>query len=122
MRLMDLGKEAKDWPQVRLNASRYLGVNPLVPSPYRFAAEAAEQTGARAEAIGSWRSLLELDPADPADVHFHLARLYRDEDKAEAKRQVLQSLEDAPRFRPALQLLFELNAKSPQVSEARPKS
>ena len=122
MRLMELGKEAKDWSAVRLNATRYLGVNPLVPSPYRFAAEAAEQTGAKAEAIGSWRSLLELDPADPADVHFHLARLYRDEDKGEAKRQVLQSLEDAPRFRPALQLLLELNAKSQQVSEAGPKS
>ncbi len=122
MRLMELGKEAKDWPAVRMNATRYLGVNPLVPSPYRFAAEAAEQTGAKAEAIGSWRSLLELDPADPADVHFHLARLYRDEDKGEAKRQVLQSLEDAPRFRPALQLLLELNAKSQQVSEAGPKS
>ena len=116
MRLMELGRQSGDWSMVAVNATRYLGVNPLVPNPYRFAAEAAERTGAKPQAISAWRSLLELDPADLADVHFHLALLYRDQDKAEAKRQVLQSLEEAPRFRPALKLLLELNSGAQQAN------
>ena len=33
----------------------------------------------------------------------------------EARRQVLQALEDAPRYRAALQLLLEINGESPQA-------
>ena len=37
----------------------------------------------------------------------------REDLEAEAKRQVLQSLEDAPRFQDALRLLLEIEAKAP---------
>jgi tetratricopeptide (TPR) repeat protein len=110
-RLMELCEMAQDWKSVALNARRYRAVNPLVPVPYRFLAEAAERTGDTHSAIEARRALLELGPADPAEAHFRLGRLlYRAGDPG-AKRQVLQALEEAPRYREALGLLLEMNKK-----------
>jgi uncharacterized protein HemY len=55
-----------------------------------------------------------LDPADAAQVHYQLARLLhaRGNAEAEAKRHVLQALEEAPRFREAQRLLLQLEAHS----------
>ena len=61
------------------------------------------------EAIGAYRALALLDDTDPARVHYHLASLLRQSGKPqEARREVLKSLEQAPRFREAHQLLLEL--------------
>jgi tetratricopeptide (TPR) repeat protein len=115
-RLMELDSEARDWPAVAQNALQYLAVDPLVPLPYRSLAEASEKTGDLPVAISACRALLELDPADPAEAHFHLAQLlHRTGQSVEARRQVLQALEEAPRYRAALRLLLELNGKSPQT-------
>jgi hypothetical protein len=55
-----------------------------------------------------------LDPPDPAAAHYQLARLLhaRGGSESEAKRQVLESLEDAPRFRDAQRLLLEIEGHS----------
>ncbi len=112
LRLMELGRDRRDWPVVLENAQRYLAVNPLLPAPYRFLAAAGEALGDAATAIGAYRALLQLDPANPAEVHFGLARqLHRAGDPA-ARRHVLQALEEAPRHRDALRLLLELHASS----------
>ena len=73
-------------------------------------------TGNDAQAITVYRKWLWLDPPDPAAVHFQLARLLhkRGDAEAEAKRQVLEALEEAPRFRDAQRLLLEIENKSPQ--------
>jgi tetratricopeptide (TPR) repeat protein len=118
LRLMELGAAAKDWAAVVQNAERFLAVNPLVAPPYRFLARAAEQTGANQTAIEANRALLELDPSDPAEVHFQLARaLYRAKE-TEARRQVLMALEEAPRYREALQLLLKINEEMPPPKPA----
>ena len=50
-----------------------------------------------------------LDDTDPADVHYRLARLLQQQGKRdEARREVLKSLEEAPRFLDAHRLLLEL--------------
>jgi hypothetical protein len=54
--------------------------------------------------------MLLLDPPDPADVHYHLAGLMAKTGNPEAKRQVLQALEEAPRFRDAYKLLLQLSS------------
>jgi tetratricopeptide (TPR) repeat protein len=110
-RLMELDQMTQDWKSVALNAMRYRAVNPLVPVPYRFLADAAEKTGDTHSAIEAGRALLELDPADPAEAHFRLARLLFRVGDPTAKRQVLQALEEAPRYRGALGLLLEMNKK-----------
>jgi tetratricopeptide (TPR) repeat protein len=118
LRLMQLGAEAKDWPAVLLNAQRFLAVNPLVPPPYRYLAQAGEGTGQPQPVIQAYRALLQLDPPDPAEVNFHLADALHHEKDPAARRYVLQALEEAPRYREALNLLVKINEESPQPSPA----
>ncbi len=61
----------------RKNARRLLAVNPLIPAPHRQLARAAEQLGERDEAVAAYRALALLDDTDPAEVHYHLAKLLR---------------------------------------------
>ncbi len=118
-RLMELDDAQKDWAGVAENAERFLAVNPLLPLPYRELARASEQLGHTGPAIRSYQRLLLLDPPDPADVHYRLARLLlQTGDTAGAKRHVLESLEEAPRFPDALRLLLEIEG----ATEARNSS
>jgi len=108
-RLMELARERNDWPAVALNAQRYRAVNPLVPGPYRFLGEASEKMQDRRMGIEAYTTQLELDPPDPTEVHFRLAKLLHSEGNPAARRHVLQALEEAPRYREALRLLMEIN-------------
>jgi len=108
LRLMELTEADGDWKAVAENAERCLAVNPLIPQPYRGLGRASEELGQTQQAITAYQKLLLLDPADPADVHFRLAKLLHKTDDSAAKRHVLQALEEAPRFREAHRLLLEL--------------
>jgi tetratricopeptide (TPR) repeat protein len=111
LRLMELGTEAKDWPVVARNAERFLRVNPLVAPPWRYLAQASAATGDTANGIAALRTLLQLDPPDPAAAHFQLAQLLQKTGATEeSRRQTLLALEEAPRYREALKLLLELKA------------
>jgi tetratricopeptide (TPR) repeat protein len=118
IRLAELGVESGDWAGVALNADRYLAVNPLVLPPYRFRAQAAEKTEDRSAAIESYRAMLQLNPPDPAEVHFRLASLLHQANDPEARIQVLKALEEAPRYRPALRLLLEINHESGRAGKS----
>jgi predicted Zn-dependent protease len=108
-RLMELDEAAKDWGALAKDARRLLAVNPLIPGPHRQLARAAEQLGERSEAVTAYRALALLDTTDPAEVHYRLAKLLRADGKPdEARREVLKSLEEAPRFLEAHRLLLEL--------------
>jgi tetratricopeptide (TPR) repeat protein len=114
LRLIELAEAAGDWRGVATNANRFLAVNPLVPTPHRQLARAAEHSGERDVALAAYRAVALLDDTDPAELHYHLARLLRDVGKPrEARREVLRSLEEAPRFREAHQLLLELVEHEP---------
>ncbi len=109
LRLMELDEARQDWAGVAENAERFLAVDPLLPQPYRYLARASEELGRPAPAVRSYQRLLLLDPPDPAETHFRLAfQLRRLGDTRAAKRQVLEALEEAPRFRAAQRLLLEL--------------
>ena len=107
LRLITLGEEAKDWEAVRTNAERALAVNPLLPIPYRHLALSAEKQNQPIPALEAWTTLLQLDPEDPAEAHFHLAQLLKKKQQVEAKRHLLMALEEAPRFRQAHRLLLD---------------
>lgn len=108
-RLMELDEAAEDWHAVQADARHLLAVNPLIPAPHRGLATAAEKLGNREEAVAAYRALSLLDDTDPAGVHFRLAKLLREGGKEdEALREVLKSLEEAPRFAEAHGLLLEL--------------
>jgi tetratricopeptide (TPR) repeat protein len=114
LRLIELSGARKDWAAETKYAHRLLQINPLIPAPYRALAEAGSGADDKEEAIAAYRSLILLDPADPAEAHYRLASLLhvRGGAEAEAKRQVLQALEDAPRFREAQRLLLDLEGAS----------
>jgi len=117
-RLLEIALEARDWPAVGRNADRLLGVNPVSASAYRGLGRALEEraaTDARAadEATAVYRTVLRLEPTDPADVHLRLARLLRKRDPRAARRHVLDALAEAPRFRDAHKLLLELHGEAP---------
>jgi tetratricopeptide (TPR) repeat protein len=116
IRLIELSEAQKNWPAVTKYVERLLAINPLISLPYQALAEAAVASGNNEQAITAYRKLLLLDPPDPADVHFQLARLLhkRGNAEAEAKRHVLESLEEAPRFRDAQRLLLEIKRETPQ--------
>ena len=124
LRLMEIGAEAGDWEAVLLNAQRMLAVNPLVPAPHRYLAQAAEKLGNRDEAIRAYQALLLFDTTDTAETHFRLAQLLRDADERDAaRRHVLMALEDAPRFLAAHKLLLELTGQRRMLpTNAAPKT
>ncbi|HQU42593.1 MAG TPA: tetratricopeptide repeat protein [Pirellulales bacterium] len=111
-RLMELSLAEENWSAALKFGDRLLAINPLRPAPYRALATAARQTGDDRRAIAAWRALLQLDPLDPAEAHYQLATLlHKTGDLAAAKRQVLQALEDAPRYRAAQRELLAIVAE-----------
>ena len=118
-RLMEIHSERENWSAVDRLAKRFFSANPLSPIAHRFMALTAQQTGRQADTIRPLRRLLLLDPADPVDLHFRLATALADTAKEEARRHVLQALEDAPRFRAAQKLLIRLAKPDPTAVEAK---
>lgn len=118
LRLMELARAAQDWNAVLLNARRYRAVNPLVPVAYRFLADAAEKIGDARTAIEACRALLQLDPPDPAEANYRLARLLHGVGDPAARQHVLQALEEAPRYREALRLLLEMSKQETASASA----
>ena len=112
LRLIELSAAGQEWQEVATNTSRLLAINPLLPQVHRFRAQASEALNETAQAIDAYRKLLLLDPPDPAEAHFRLARLLFQARQPDAKRHVLKALEEAPRFREALDLLLEINRAS----------
>ncbi|HWG76446.1 MAG TPA: tetratricopeptide repeat protein [Steroidobacteraceae bacterium] len=69
------------------------------------------QDGRSEEALGEYRVALALNPPDRALAHLRLARAqFALHDLQQARREVIASLEVAPNFRPAQQLLLQLSA------------
>ena len=94
-----------------------------VAAAVSFSARASEEVGEATQAINAYQKVLLLDPPDPADVHYRLARLLHKGNDSTAKRHVLQALEEAPRFRNAHRLLLELaQVKSESTNSALPKA
>jgi tetratricopeptide (TPR) repeat protein len=126
-RLTELALAAEDWDLARQTAERWLGVNPLIAAPHRAAARAAAALGDVRLAIDSYRALLLLDPFDPAEIHYQLARwLFRQGDRAAARRHALLALEQTPRFRAAHRQLLQIvrdrppDPPGPAVPDAPP--
>jgi len=107
-RLMEIATEQKAWDQVVENAERYLAVYPMLGKVYESLGRAAEELGRRERAVDAYRRLLLLEPADPVEVHYRLARLLRHDEPSDARRHILEALADAPRFREGHRLLLEL--------------
>lgn len=108
LRLIELDTQANRWPDVLINASRATALNPFLKSPQQSIAHAFEATGQVDAAIAAFSRVLVLDPDNPADVKFRLAKLLRGKDDEAAKRHLIDALVLAPRYREAHRLLLEM--------------
>jgi tetratricopeptide (TPR) repeat protein len=115
-RLMELGVEQKDWQQVVTNADRYMAVYPMLATVHWRLGLANEELGMDERAIEAYKRLVFLEPTDPAEVNYRLARLLQDRDPVRAKRHVLEALAEAPRFRQAHRLLSKMTKQAKQKS------
>ena len=127
LRLVELQTESSDWSALEQTANRLFAIDPLLSSSHSTKAVIAEQRNQPVVAGKALSRLLLLEPDDPADVHYRLAKSLHAQNKlAEAKRQTLKALEEAPRYRDAHRLLLQLVRSVPDneepVSEPEPDS
>jgi tetratricopeptide (TPR) repeat protein len=74
----------------------------------------SEQMGDLVRAVRERRAVLALDPPDRIEARYQLARtLFRAGDRAGARSEILQVLEQAPAFEKAQALLLELQGSHP---------
>jgi tetratricopeptide (TPR) repeat protein len=113
LRLVQLYRESKSWEKLREAAGQLLAVQPLITTGHEAWIEAVEKLGQPAEGTSSLRALQQLEPLDPAELHYRLARsLFAAGQLDESRREVLFALEETPRYREAQELLLT-------VTEAR---
>jgi tetratricopeptide (TPR) repeat protein len=113
LRLVELQTAASDWSALEQTAARLFAIDPLLNQPHLIRATVAEKRENPAGATRALSRLLLLNPDDPADIHFRLAKSLHAQGKMEdAKRQTLMALEEAPRYRDAHHLLLKLVRQS----------
>ncbi len=108
VRLMEIAAENENWQQVAKNGERYMAVYPMLTKLHWQLGNAYEKLGRSEKALNSYRRLLSLDYADPAELNYRLGRLLEQKDPDAAKRHVLLALAEAPRFRAAHKLLLKI--------------
>ena len=107
-RLIEIAAEKEDWQQVIKYGDKSMAVYPMLAQLHWQLGRANEALGRDEQAIESYKRLLLLDPADPAEINYRLGRLLLTKDPAAAKRHVLMALAEAPRFREAHRLLLKI--------------
>lgn len=84
-------------------------INPFDAALHKLAGDVYLDQGQAGEAAKEYRVLVALNPTDKAEAHYDLARsLEAVGNRAEARREVLRSLEIAPGFEKAQELLLKL--------------
>ncbi len=108
-RLIDHARASKDWTQLAELGERVLAIHPLRPLGHEAIMDAGRELDRPQWVARGAMSLLQLDPVDAAGLHYQCARaLASMERNDEAKHHVLRALADAPRYRAAHQLLYQL--------------
>ncbi len=106
------GKKAWSAAAGLLELSVY--VQPYDPQTYVLLGEAAGEAGDWATARSAYQVLVGLNPPDPAEARYDLAKAWLGLGrKSEARREVLRALEIAPTFEKAQRLLLSLSGIEP---------
>ncbi len=108
LRLVELDLETGKWQQLLTHSAQAIAINPFLKQAHWARGRAWEGLDEKEKAVASYRRLLALDPANPAEVNFRLAHTLRPSDPPGAKRHLLDALADAPRYRDARKLLLEM--------------
>lgn len=110
IKLISDARKKEDWEALEEYSSKLLAVQPLLASGHEGLIQASVETEKLDGAIGSLNALQQMEPLDPAGLRYDLANaLYKVEQYAAARREVLYALEYAPRYREAQLLLVRIN-------------
>jgi tetratricopeptide (TPR) repeat protein len=105
----EIRREMGDAAGAAAALERAITVNPYEIALHQKLAELATQLQRRDVAVRERRAIVALKPVDRAEAHYQLARALLDAgQREEARREVLRSLEAAPNFERAQDLLLEL--------------
>ncbi len=115
-KLLDLDLQSGAWDELLDTAKQTKAINPFLKHAHYCRGCAHEAREERGEAVQSFEKLLALKPVNPSEVRFRLARLLRPDDEERAKRYLLDSLVEAPRYREAHQLLLKF--EEPEEAKA----
>ncbi len=100
---------SQDSDKARYYLERSLQISPYERDVYTQLAELYEEAGVFNKAVRARRAVLGLNPIDMAEAYYlYASALKRDDRPAEARRAVLQALEEAPAYREAQKLLLEI--------------
>jgi len=102
-------RKRKNWAEEAKVLDQSVYIDPYDTKVHTLLGESALEAQNWPAAIAAYQVLLGLNPPDPAGAHYNLARAYLGEGKkTEARRETLRSLEIAPTFEKAQQLLLKL--------------
>ncbi|NLT70123.1 MAG: hypothetical protein GXX91_05445 [Verrucomicrobiaceae bacterium] len=107
-RLVEVHFAKKNWDAVLANGRRGFAINPFHQRLHYCEGCAHEALAEPALAVASFENALRLDPVNPSELRFRLARLLRSDDEKKARRYLLDSLADSPRYLEAHGLLLEM--------------
>jgi uncharacterized protein HemY len=108
-RLIEVALADGDYDRLLRYGEQYLAIQPLTVTGYEAIATAAEQVDAPERAVAAIGVMKLMEPVDPAQLDLRLATsLANLNHNVDAKRAVLQALDEAPRYRDALRLLLSL--------------
>ncbi len=114
LRAAEIYQAKKDWASAARELDLSIYISPYDADVLARLSEYAMKCEAWPAAIAACRALLGLNPTDPADAHYSLARaLFGAGRKQEARKEVLRALEIAPTFVKAQELLLKLTGETP---------
>ena len=109
----DLREKTGDDPGAMKALERLIWIFPYDVTIHTRLATLAAKHGDHVRSVRERRAIVALDPADPLDARYELARAMVDSgDVAGARRELLQVLEKAPSFEKAQTLLLQLRGRS----------
>lgn len=112
LELARLREEAGQSAKAAEALARVVEIAPYDPDLHRRMATLYESTGQYGQAVLERGAILALDPVDRAEALYHLARAHWSAGQADlARSRLLESLEIAPAYSEALDLLLEIRGR-----------
>jgi cellulose synthase operon protein C len=113
VRAAEIYRKKKDAASAAKELELSLYINPYDTGVLGTLGEVAMESGSWQIAINAYQALIGLNTTDPAGVHYGLARALLGANKPkEARKEVLRSLEIAPTFGKAQELLLKLSGEA----------
>lgn len=121
-KLLELDLEGENWDELVATTKRTKAINPFLKHAHYCSGCAHEALENRDQAVGSFEKLLRLNPVNLSEIRFRLARLLleNEQESERARRYLLDSLVEAPRYRDAQELLITFRGGGDPVPDSAP--